>query len=142
MKDDLTVTNGTAAENEAGVTAPGKTLEKASKPSNRSAAIGRGVRRGFIDTIIIAAGVSFVVFLYGIWEHMNSPGPHELSSELILNALIGMFGTFVAVLMYVGPFVLIAGANLGYRGYFDEKKKRPPEPPSSAPEPPSSKPEP
>ena len=142
MKDDLTAKNGTAAENEAGVTAPGKTLEKASKPSWRSAGAGRGVWHGIIDTIIIAAGFSFVVFLHGIWEHMNSPGPHELSSELILNALIGMFGTFVAVLMYVGPFVLIAGANLGYRGFFDEKKKRPPEPPPSATEPPPSKQEP
>ena len=134
MKDDLTATNGTAAENETGAAALGKARKKAEAFSNRSAGIGRGVRRGFIDTIIIAAGVSFVVFLYGIWEHMNSPGPHELSSELVLNALIGILGTFVAVLMYVGPFVLIAGANLGYRGYFDEKKKRPPEPPSSKPE--------
>ena len=112
MKDDLTSAGRTAVEN----------------------GVGRGVRRGFIDTIIIAAGVSFVVFLYGIWKHMNSPEPHELSFELILNALIGMFGTFVAVLMYVGPFVLIAGANLGYRGFFDEKKKRPPEPTPSKPE--------
>lgn len=137
MECSETHTNGTAPEQASGpvpAATPGKARKKADALSNRSAGIGKGVRRGFIDTIIIAAGVSFVVFLYGIWKHMNSPDPHELSSELILNALIGMFGTFVAVLMYVGPFVLIAGANLGYRGYFDEKKKRPPEPTPSKPE--------
>ena len=142
MERSETHTAGTAPEQASGpvpATAPGKARKKAEAFSNRSAGIGRGIRRGFIDTIIIAAGFSFVVFLHGIWEHMNSPGQHELSSELVLNALIGILGTFVAVLMYVGPFVLIAGANLGYRGYFDKKKKRPPEPSSSAPEPPSSK---
>ena len=132
MKDDLTATNGTAAENEAGIDVPGKTQEKASKPDRRSAGIGRGIRHGLIDTIIIAAGVSFVVFLHG-WEHMNSPGPHELSSELILNALTSLIGIFLIVCWYVGPFVLVVGAVLGSKGVFD-KKKRPPEPPSSKPE--------
>ena len=135
MKDDLTVTNGTAAENEAGVTAPGKTLEKASKPSWRSAGAGKGVWRAIIDTFIIAAGFSLLVFLYSVWEYMNSPEPHELSSEVVLNMLIGMIIIFIGVLQYVGPFVLLAGAILGSRGVFDEKKKRPTEPPPSEPEP-------
>lgn len=139
MERSETHTNGTASEQAPGpvpTAAPGNPRKKADALSNRSAGIGRGVRRGFIDTIIIAAGVSFVVFLHTFWEHMNSPGQQELStSELILNALTSLIGIFLIVLMYVGPFVLIAGANLGYRGFFDEKKKRPPEPPSSKPEP-------
>ena len=135
MKDDLTATNGTAPENGAGATAPGKTQEKASKPDWRSSGAGKGVWRAIIDTFIIAAGFSLLVFLYSVWEYMNSPEPHELSSEVVLNMLIGMIIIFIGVLQYVGPFVLLAGAILGSKGVFDEKKKRPPEPPSSEPGP-------
>ena len=136
MKDDLTATGGMAAENEADTTAAsGKAQEKASKPSWRSAGAGKGVWRAIIDTFIIAAGFSLLVFLYSVWEYMNSPEPHELSSEVVLNMLIGMIIIFIGVLQYVGPFVLLAGAILGSKGVFDEKKKRPPEPPSSEPEP-------
>ena len=136
MKDDLTATTGTAVENEADTTAAsGKAQEKASKPSWRSAGAGKGVWRAIIDTFIIAAGFSLLVFLYSVWEYMNSPEPHELSSEVVLNMLIGMIIIFIGVLQYVGPFVLLAGAILGSKGVFDEKKKRPPEPPSSEPEP-------
>ena len=134
MKDDLTATNGTAPENGAGATAPGKTQEKASKPDWRSSGAGKGVWRAIIDTFIIAAGFSLLVFLYSVWEYMNSPEPHELSSEVVLNMLIGMIIIFIGVLQYVGPFVLLAGAVLGSKGVFDEKKKRPPEPPPSVPE--------
>ncbi len=137
MKDDLTATGGIAAENEIGATTPGigKTQKKASKPSWRSAGAGKGVWRAIIDTFIIAAGFSLLVFLYSVWEYMNSPEPHELSSEVVLNMLIGMIIIFIGVLQYVGPFVLLAGAILGSKGVFDEKKKRPPEPPSSEPGP-------
>ena len=136
MKDDLTATTGTAVENEADTTAAsGKAQEKASKPSWRSAGAGKGVWRAIIDTFIIAAGFSLLVFLYSVWEYMNSPEPHELSSEVVLNMLIGMIIIFIGVLQYVGPFVLLAGAILGSKGVFDEKKKRPPKPPSSEPEP-------
>ena len=135
MKDDLTATSGTATEIEIGATTPGKTKEKASKPSWRSAGAGKGVWRAIIDTFIIAAGFSLLVFLYSVWEYMNSPEPHELSSEVVLNMLIGMIIIFIGVLQYVGPFVLLAGAILGSKGVFDEKKKRPPEPPPSKPEP-------
>ena len=134
MKDDLTATSGTAAENEIVAAAPGKTQEKTSKPSWRSSGAGKGVWRGIIDTFIIAAGFSLLVFLYSVWEYMKSPEPHELSSEVVLNMLIGMIILFIGVLQYVGPFVLLAGAVLGSKGVFD-KKKRPPEPPSSEPEP-------
>ena len=137
MKDDLTATGETADEIEAGATTPGigKTQKKASKPSWRSAGAGKGVWRAIIDTFIIAAGFSLLVFLYSVWEYMNSPEPHELSSEVVLNMLIGMIIIFIGVLQYVGPFVLLAGAILGSKGVFDEKKKRPPEPPSSEPGP-------
>jgi len=135
MKNNLTATSGTATEIEIGATTPGKTLEKASKPSWRSAGAGKGVWRGIIDTFIIAAGFSLLVFLYSVWEYMNSPEPHELSSEVVLNMLIGMIIIFIGVLQYVGPFVLLAGAILGSKGVFDEKKKRPPEPLSSEPGP-------
>ena len=136
MKDDLTATSGTAAENEAGTAAPGKTQEKASKPSWRSAGAGKGVWRGIIDTCIIAAGLSFIVFLHTFGEHMNSLEPHERStSELVLHALTSLIGIFLIALYYVGPFMLVAGAVLGSKGVFDEKKKRPQEPPSSEPGP-------
>lgn len=135
MKDDLTATGGIAAENEIGAAAPGNAQEKASKPSWRSAGVGKGVWRAIIDTFIIAAGFSLLVFLYSVWEYMNSPEPHELSSEVVLNMLIGMIIIFIGVLQYVGPFVLLAGAVLGSKGVFDEKKKRPSEPPPSKPEP-------
>ena len=139
MEHGNTPDDGIASEQASGpvpAAAPGKARKKADALSNRSAGIGRGIRRGFIDTIIIAAGLSFVVFLHTFGEYMDSPGQQELStSELILDALTSLIGIFLIVLMYVGPFVLIAGANLGYRGFFDEKKKRPPEPPSSKPEP-------
>ena len=136
MKDDLTATNGTAAENEAGVTAPGKTQEKLSKPDWRSAGIGRGVWRGIIDTIIIAAGLSFLVFLNSVRDYIAFHEQQELStSELVLKALTSLIGIFLIVCWYVGPFVLVAGAVLGSKGFFDEKKKRPPEPPTSKPEP-------
>ena len=135
MKDDLTATGETADEIEAVAAAPGKTQEKASKPSWRSAGAGKGVWRAIIDTFIIAAGFSLLVFLYSVWEYMNSPEPQELSSEVVLNMLIGMIIIFIGGLQYVGPFVLLAGAILGSKGVFDEKKKRPPEPPSSEPGP-------
>ena len=133
MKDDLTATTGTAVENEADTTAAsGKAQEKASKPSWRSAGAGRGVWRGFIDSILIAAGFSFLVFLNSVRDYIEFHGLQELSSELVLNALIGLIFLFAMVMQFVGPFVLLAGAILGV---FDEKKKRPPEPPSSEPEP-------
>ena len=131
MKDDLTATSGTAAENEVGAAVPGKTQEKASKPDWRSAGVGKGVWHGIIDTCIIAAGFSFIVFLHTFGEYMNSLEQQELStSELVLKALTSLIGIFLIVCWYVGPFVLVAGAVLGSKGFFDEKKKRPPEPPS------------
>ena len=135
MKDDLTVTSGTAAENGAGATASGKTQEKASKPSWRSAGAEKGVWRGFIDSIIIAAGFSFLVFLNSVRDYFEFHGLQELSSELVLNVLIALIVLFAMVMQFVGPFVLLAGAILGSCGVFDEKKKRPPEPPTSKPEP-------
>ena len=135
MKDDLTATTGTAVENEDVAAAPGKTKEKASKPDWRSAGAGKGVWRGFIDSILIAAGFSFLVFLNSVRDYFEFHGLQELSSELVLNALIGLIVLFAMVMQFVGPFVLLAGAILGSRGVFDEKKKRQPEPPSSEPEP-------
>ena len=135
MKDDLTATTGTADEIEAVAAAPGKTQEKASKPSWRSAGAGKGVWRGFIDSILIAAGFSFLVFLNSVRDYIEFHGLQELSSELVLDALIGLIVLFAMVMQFVGPFVLLAGAILGSKGVFDEKKKRPPEPPSSEPGP-------
>ena len=136
MKDDLTATTGTAVENEADTTAAsGKAQEKASKPSWRSAGAEKGVWRGFIDSILIAAGFSFLVFLNSVRDYFEFHGLQELSSELVLNALIGLIFLFAMVMQFVGPFVLLAGAILGSLGVFDEKKKRPSEPPPSEPEP-------
>lgn len=135
MKDDLTATNGTAPENGAGAAMPGKTQEKASKSGWRSAGAGKGVWRGFIDSIIIAAGFSFLVFLNSVRDYFEFHGLQELSSEVVLNMLIGMIFLFAIVMQFVGPFVLLAGAILGSKGVFDEKKKRPPEPPPSEPGP-------
>jgi len=131
----LTATTGTADEIEAVAAAPGKTQEKASKPSWRSAGAGKGVWRGFIDSILIAAGFSFLVFLNSVRDYIEFHGLQELSSELVLDALIGLIVLFAMVMQFVGPFVLLAGAILGSKGVFDEKKKRPPEPPSSEPGP-------
>ena len=135
MKDDLTAITGTAIENEAGAATSGKTQEKASKPSWRSAGAGKGVWHGLIDTILIAAGLSFLVFLNSVRDYIEFHGLQELSSELVLNALIALIVLFAMVMQFVGPFVLLAGAILGSLGVFDEKKKRPSEPPSSEPEP-------
>ena len=132
MKDDMTSAGGTAAENEAGTAAPGKPQEKASKPDWRSAGVGKGVWRAIIDTCIIAAGLSFIVFIHTFGEHMNS---ERSTSELVLDALTSLIGIFLIALYYVGPFLLVAGAVLGSKGVFDEKKKRPQEPPPSEPEP-------
>ena len=136
MKDDLTAITETSVENEVGATAAsGKTQEKASKPSWRSAGAGRGVWHGLIDAILIAAGLSFLVFLNSVRDYIEFHGLQELSSELVLDELIGLIFLFAMVMQFVGPFVLLAGAILGSCGVFDEKKKRPPEPPPSAPEP-------
>lgn len=135
MKDDLTETTGTADEIEAVAAAPGKTQEKASKPSWRSAGAGKGVWRGFIDSILIAAGFSFLVFLNSVRDYIEFHGLQELSSELVLDALIGLIVLFAMVMQFVGPFVLLAGVILGSLGVFDEKKKRPPEPPPPETEP-------
>lgn len=135
MKDDLTATTGTADEIEAVAAAPGKTQEKASKPSWRSAGAGKGVWRGFIDSILIAAGFSFLVFLNSVRDYIEFHGLQELSSELVLDALIGLIVLFAMVMQFVGPFVLLAGVILGSLGVFDEKKKRPPEPPPPETEP-------
>ena len=138
MKDDLTATTGTAVENEADTTAAsGKAQEKASKSGWRSAGAGRGVWRGFIDSILIAAGFSFLVFLNSVRDYFEFHGLQELSSELVLNALIALIVLFAMVMQFVGPFVLLAGAILGSLGVFDEKKRCPSEPPPSEPEQPS-----
>ena len=133
--EDKNDADGAGTRPENAKAAPAKTQEKASNPSWQSAGVGKGVWRSIIDTFIIAAGLSFIVFLHNFWEYMNSLEPHERStSELVLDALSSLSVIFLAVCMYVGPFVVVAGAVLGSKGMFD-KKKLPPEPPSSAPKP-------
>ena len=133
--EDRNDADGSVTRPENAKAASGKTQEKASNPSWRSAGAGKGVWRGIIDTFIIAAGLSFIVFLHNFGEYMNSLEPHERSTfELVLDALSSLSFIFLAVCMYVGPFVVVAGAVLGSKGVCD-KKKRPPEPPSSEPKP-------
>ena len=73
--------------------------------------------------------------LQGSYARGEATESSDIDPVVILDALTSLIGIFLIALYYVGPFMLVAGAVLGSKGVFDEKKKRPPEPPPSEPGP-------